>query len=176
MKQGVPMEILPESKIHDLLESYPQLEEFLMKLNKKYKKLKNPILRRTVARIATLSQVAMIGGYNTLDLVNMLRAEVGQESLKRGELESDEEFSKEAPDWLKEEPKETIDANELLDREENPLAHTNSLLNSLQKGEIVLVKSDFLPSPLISTFKEKGFDVYCEKVNEDKFLTYIRKN
>ena len=67
------MKITPQTKIHDLLKTYPKLERFLMDLNPKYKKLKNPVLRRTVARIATLTQVAKIGGYDPIELVNMLR-------------------------------------------------------------------------------------------------------
>lgn len=168
------LEIKPDTKIHNLLETYPQLEDFLIGLNKKYKKLKNPILRKTVARVATLSQVAKIGGYHTLDLVNMLREEVGQKPISRGDIEEPEE-SNEVPSWITNEPKLIIDANELLDSDKNPLAEVNKALKDLSDGEIILIKSDFLPSPLIDSFKEQGREVYSTKEDDSNFLTYIKK-
>jgi TusA-related sulfurtransferase len=168
------MEITPKTKVNDLLNAYPELEAFLMRLNPKYKKLKNPILRRTVAKIATLTQVAKIGGYDVLELVNLLRKEVGQPPLGEEAKPAEEEVAQ-APTWISEEPKAIIDANKLLDEEKNPLAEVSKTLKSLQSGDIVLIESDFLPSPLIDTFKEQGHEVYAKEAEEGKFLTYIRK-
>jgi uncharacterized protein (DUF2249 family) len=168
------MEITPKTKVNDLLNAYPELEAFLMRLNPKYKKLKNPILRRTVAKIATLTQVAKIGGYDVLELVNLLRKEVGQPPLGE-EAEPAEEEVAQAPTWISHEPKAIVDANKLLDEEKNPLAEVSKILKSLEKGEIVLIESDFLPSPLIDTFKEQGYEVYADEAADGKFLTYIRK-
>jgi TusA-related sulfurtransferase len=166
-------EITPKTKTNDLLNAYPQLEAFLMQLNPKYKKLKNPILRRTVAKIATLTQVAKIGGYETLDLVNRLREEVGQPPLNETDIEESRE--EEAPSWIQREPKIIVDANKLLDDEKNPLAEVSRELKKLGGGEILLRESDFLPSPLIDTFKEQGYEVYARETNEKTFVTYIRK-
>jgi TusA-related sulfurtransferase len=168
------MEITPKTKVNDLLNAYPELEAFLMRLNPKYKKLKNPILRRTVAKIATLTQVAKIGGYDVLELVNLLRKEVGQPPLGEEAKPAEEEVAQ-APTWISEEPKAIIDANKLLDEEKNPLAEVSKTLKSLQSGDIVLIESDFLPSPLIDTFKEQGHEVYAKEAEAGKFLTYIRK-
>ncbi len=168
-------EITPKTKINDLLNAFPQLESFLMRLNPKYKKLKNPILRRTVAKIATLTQVAKIGGYDTLELVNLLRKEVGQPPLGETEVEEEEKEAGETPLWIRHAPKTVVDANKLLDEEKNPLAEVSRELKNLEKGELLLIESDFLPSPLIDTFKEQGYDVYAAEAEEGKFLTYIRK-
>ncbi|WP_201353649.1 DUF1858 domain-containing protein [Hydrogenimonas urashimensis] len=169
------MEIRPNTKVNDLLNAYPELEAFLMKLNPKYKKLKNPILRRTVARIATLTQVAGIGGYETLELVNLLRKEVGQPPLDASGHPKETEETRKAPQWLQNEPKTILDANQLLDEEKNPLAEVSKVLKTLDSGEIVMIRSDFLPSPLIDTFKEQGYDVYASEAEKGRFLTYIRK-
>ncbi len=167
-------EITPETKVDDLLNEYPQFEEFLIGLNPKYKKLKNPILRRTVAKIATLTQVAKIGGYDVFDLVNLLRKEVGRPPLEKSPSEM-EEAAEEAPAWVGETPKETIDANRLLDEEKNPLTEVSKALKSIESGQIVAIRSDFLPSPLIDMFKEKGYKVYAAEAEEGIYLTYIKK-
>ena len=168
------MEITPTTKINDLLNAYPRLEDFLMELNPKYKKLKNPILRRTVARIATLSQVAKIGGYDTIELVNLLRKEVGEPPLHADE-EGGERSEEEAPTWIAQRPKIIVDANRLLDEEKNPLAEVSRELKRLKPGETLLIESDFLPSPLIDTFKEQGYEVYAAEAEKDRFMTYVRK-
>ncbi len=168
------LDITPRTKVNDLLSAYPELEAFLMALNPKYKKLKNPILRRTVARIATLTQVARIGGYETLDLVNRLRKEVGLVALKKIEEEETSE-AEEMPAWITEPAKVEIDGGVLLDQGKNPLAEISKALKSLDKGEIVLLKTDFLPSPLIDTLKEQGHDVYAKEVDQNRYMTYIRK-
>ncbi|BBG65269.1 hypothetical protein NNO_0566 [Hydrogenimonas sp.] len=168
------LQITAKTKIDDLLKEYPQLEEFLIGLNPKYKKLKNPILRRTVAKIATLTQVAKIGGYKTVDLVNILRKEVGQPPLEESGVEKDEQ-TEETPSWIEGTPVQTIDANKLLDEEKNPLSEVSKVLKKIESGDIVVIKSDFLPSPLIDTFREQGYEVYAAEAEEGLYLTYIRK-
>jgi len=169
------MEITPQTKIHDLLKIFPQLEKFLMDLNPKYKKLKNPVLRRTVARIATLTQVAKIGGYDPIDLVNRLRKEVGQPPLSMQENPVESQERESAPEWIAKKPEATIDANKLLDEEKNPLAEVSKALKGLKEGDIVVIESDFLPSPLIDTFKEQGHEVYSRQEGEKRYLTFIKK-
>ena len=59
--------ISPKTKVGELLDAYPQLESVLFDLSPAFAKLKNPILRKTVARIATLQQAAAVGGLKTDD-------------------------------------------------------------------------------------------------------------
>ena len=54
--------ITPDSKIGELLEAYPDLESTLLRLSPAFRHLKNPVLRRTVAKVASLRQVAAVGG------------------------------------------------------------------------------------------------------------------
>ena len=168
------MDITTNTNINKLLKAYPELEEFLMKLNPKYKKLKNPILRRTIANIATLKQVAMIGGYEPIELVNILRGEVGQEPLNASQSNTKKE-SQTKPEWIEANPKVIVDANELLELEKNPLAEVSKELKGLSDGEILMIKSDFLPQPLIDKFEEEGFEIFSQKIDEDKYQTYIKK-
>ncbi|WP_457596406.1 DUF1858 domain-containing protein [Hydrogenimonas sp.] len=168
------MEITPKTKIDDLLKTYPQLEAFLMALNPKYKKLKNPVLRRTVAKIATLTQVAKIGGYEPLKLVNLLRGEVGQPPLGEEAEETKKEERAEKPAWADRPPQAVIDANALLEAEKNPLAEASAALRKLQSGEVLRIDSDFLPQPLIDTFQEQGHETYAHEEN-GAWHTYILK-
>ncbi len=75
------MEISPQTTVNALLHEFPQLEAVLIALNPQFKKLKNPILRQSIGRVATLQQAASVAGIPTLEFVNHLRHEVGQQAI-----------------------------------------------------------------------------------------------
>jgi len=70
------MKISSETKIYDLLAAYPFLENFLVGRNSRYKNLRNPLMRQTIGRVASLRQVAGIGGEQVAELVEDLRGEI----------------------------------------------------------------------------------------------------
>lgn len=83
-------EITPETRLAALLEALPELEETLYALSPTYKKLKNPVLRKTVGRVATLRQVARVGDVPLGRLINTLRAAAGMEEVADTEGEGDQ--------------------------------------------------------------------------------------
>jgi DUF438 domain-containing protein len=56
-----PLTLTPKTTIHTLLKEYPFLLDFLAAYHPEFKKLTNPVLRRTVGRMATLDTVAAQG-------------------------------------------------------------------------------------------------------------------
>jgi hypothetical protein len=66
-----------QTKIWDLLEDYPQLEETLLEISPAFAKLKNPVLRRTIARVTTVKQAALIAGVEAGNVVILLRKAAG---------------------------------------------------------------------------------------------------
>lgn len=166
-------EITLETTIAQLLNNYEGMKEKLIEINPKFKKLNNPILRRTVAKLATVKQAAIIGGMKAEDLLNQLREMVGQQPVKSGNMETKEESP--APRWIEQTPAMTLNANEILDNEENPLAKANQALKKFDDGEILEITSDFRPEPLIVEFSKKGYEVAVEKINDKRFLTRIKK-
>ena len=120
-------EITLDTKIADLLNDYEGMKDILISINPKFKKLNNPVLRRTLAKLAGVKQAAIVGGMEPMDLLNQLRVAVGQEPLSSSDEQTQPQI-KEAPEWIKNEPLEVLDANELLDSEENPLAKANLIL------------------------------------------------
>jgi len=165
------MEVTLETTIYDLLKEYPFLEDELIKINPKFKKLKNPILKRTIARVATIKQAAFVGGMKPVELLNKIREILGQEKL---DITLEEE-KEPIPLWITNEPKVTLNANELLDQEKNPLAEVRKALKEIKEGEVILIKSDFQPQPLIDEFKKEGHKVFSQQVGENEFFTYIKK-
>src|SRR5260370_3061337 len=69
--------INPETTVGALLSAYPALESVLIDIAPAFAKLRNPVVRRTVAKIATLEQVATIGGVDLQGMILKLRAAAG---------------------------------------------------------------------------------------------------
>jgi TusA-related sulfurtransferase len=169
-------EIKITTKIADLLNDYEGMKEILIGINPKFKKLNNPILRRTIGKVATVKQAAIVGGMEPLDLLNKLRVAVGQNpvvSLSGEEAKLSE--SEEVPLWISTSPKELLDANKILEEDKNPLAEISKALKKIDSGEVVVVEADFKPEPLIDEVKKQGHEVFCQKEDEEKFATFIKK-
>ena len=80
------------------------------------------------------------------------------------------------PAWLRTSPiHESIDADQLLRREENPLARVEMLLRTMEPGSVVLVYSTFIPEPLLQRVESRGAEVYVVAKTSGQFETYIRK-
>jgi hypothetical protein len=167
--------IHPETKVGALLEAYPELEETLVACAPAFSKLKNPVLRRTVARIATLEQAARIGGISVRELVRRLREAAGQSG---GEVDesSSAPAAAEAPAWLEQDRiRISLDADAILAAGDHPLGKVRQALASLEPGEIVEVTSSFRPEPLIDALARSGLLVHSREVAPGRHATCIRR-
>ncbi len=70
------MTITPKTTVHTLLKEHPFLLDFLAGYNPEFKKLTNPVLRRTMGRMATLDTVARQGNVPLNQLMNDIAAEI----------------------------------------------------------------------------------------------------
>src|SRR6266540_5502965 len=77
--------ITPDSRLGELLERWPGLEDVLIELSPHFRALSNPVLRRTVAKVATLRQVSTVSGVPLGTLIERLRAEAGLSPLAIGD-------------------------------------------------------------------------------------------
>ncbi len=74
------MELTAKTKISSLLASYPFLKDFMINLNPNFKALDNPVMMKTLGRLATLSQVAMVGGTDLKELMGRIAEEIRQKT------------------------------------------------------------------------------------------------
>jgi hypothetical protein len=142
---------------------------------------KNPVLRRTVGKIATLEKVAQIGGMDVGKLVNTLRRAVGQAELG---AEATANFAIEiprlidAPAWIAGEPQFTLNGTEMLQRGEVPLERVNELLGQIEPGRFILLVTNFEPTPIIEAMqKQKQNHRVFHKVHPEdtqRWLTFIQ--
>lgn len=166
--------ITPKTRVGELLNSYPELEPVLMAMSPAFEKLKNPLLRKTVAKVATLQQVSVVGGLNVDEMVRSLRKAVGQSA---GESVSDqvEHQPTEAPDWFdKAKISGRYDATPIINSGESPLSEILRLASFLKEGEILELRTPFIPAPVLDMLRAKNFRIYTV-ANDTCVLNYICK-
>ena len=174
------MEITRRSKLLDVLKAYPFLEEQIIRIAPPFKNLRNPVLRRTVGQLATIEQVAQVGGIDVVELVNTLRRATGQaeiaDAVPAGATPAGEPPAPAAgdPDWIGAAPAFTVDGNELLADGEVPLEHVNELLARAPAGGHVLLITDFEPSPIVDAMRKQGRRVHHKQSDDARqHYTYI---
>jgi hypothetical protein len=166
------LQITPETKVADLLNNYPELEDKLIEIAPPFKKLKNPVLRRTIAKVTTLRQASKVGGISLGELINKLRIAAGQSEIN---VEENKKENSLKPTWILEENiKITYDASIDLENGAHPIAKVSKEILTLKENEIYLLITSFLPGPLIDIVKEKGFEVFSENKSAEEVYTYIK--
>lgn len=166
--------ILPKTKVGELLDAYPQLEEVLIRLAPAFSSLKNPILRRTVGKVATLTQAAAVGGLKVDELVNRLRAEVGQGGIS-GSEDDDGYIVSESPDWFSSNRiADRFDATPVINDGGSPMAEILQRAGRLENDQILEVRSPFVPAPVLDMLRKKGYKLFAVKA-DDGFLSYVSR-
>jgi len=165
--------ITPDVKVAELLKEYPQLEDKLIEIAPVFVKLKNPILRKTIAKVTTLKQASVVGKVSIGEMINKLRAEVGQSS---ADLSSEKSGGGAKPEWVDEKKIRIFyDAREDLDAGVHPVNKVVQETSKLKEGEIYLLITPFTPAPLIDMISAKGFQVYSEDMMDGRVMTYFMK-
>ena len=150
----------PETTVGALLENYPEAEGVLIEMAPAFAKLRNPVIRRTVARIATLEQAAKIGGVSLQAMIRKLRDVTGQATPDLPVPEPQQDGGGDAS-WLTTgRIVEELDADAMLERGVHPIGKIREVVGVLGPGEVVLLRSSFRPQPLIETLRRAGAVVH----------------
>ena len=169
------IDITPSVTVHTLLEVYPELEEVLIGIAPPFKKLRNPFLRKSVAKVATLKHISSVGGVPLDELIDRLREATGQP--KRKDSYEDQSYLGEQPDWFS--PARislTLDGDKVEDKDRMTLVVILEEARNVKEGEIIELVTSFLPAPGIDILKSKGYSVWTRRENDDLFKSYFLKN
>ncbi len=170
--------ITPDSKIGELLERWPELEGVLVDLSPHFRALRNPVLRRTVARIATLRQVSAVSGVALGVLVSRLRAGAGLAPAAPAAID-EETGGAAAPDrpaWADERAvTRTHDARAAIEAGEHPMPRVMAELAALADGEVFALVTPFVPAPLVDLARGKGYVGFSVTEGEALVRTYFRR-
>jgi len=169
------LEITPSVTVHALLVEYPELEDVLIGMSPPFKKLKNPILRKTVAKVATIKHISSVGKIPLNDLISQLREAVGQDA--SASSYADEDYFGEQPDWFDAE-KVAVSVDEADAGDENTMTLVTILREAkdVKPGQIIELETTFLPAPGIDAMRDKGYSAWTVDVGGGVIKSYFLKN
>ncbi len=168
------LQIKPAVTIHELLEAYPELEDVLIGFAPPFKKLKNPLLRKSVAKVATIKHAASVARVPLDELVDALRKAVGQAAST--ESYDDEEYFLDKPDWFAEDKiVVSVDEAQVEDKDRMTLVAIMNAAKDVKPGEIIELTTTFLPAPGIDILKSKGYSAWTTKAEGDLIKSYFLK-
>lgn len=170
------LDINVQTRVGDMLDSYPQLEGVLLELSPSFSKLKNPVLRRTVARVVSLKQVAEIGGVDIGQMISVLRKAAGlgmeDESVSGNEGIPDEE----QPGWFDlNRIVATFNASPVIEKGDSPMKSILQISGELHSGQILKLITPFKPAPIIELLESKKYKCWSSREDKDTIFTYIYK-
>ena len=131
----------PETTVGALLEAHPELEGALVEMAPAFAKLRNPLVRRTVAKVATLEQAAKIGGVSLQAMILELREAAGQTAPGLPVLQPMRDRGHEASWLAAAHIVEEIDADAMLERGVHPIGKVREAVGLLGPGEVILLRS-----------------------------------
>lgn len=166
--------ITPDSRLGDLLDRWPGLEDVLVELSPHFKALRNPVLRRTVAKVATLRQVATVSGVPLGTLIERLRAGAGLAPLDVAGESGGAPATR--PPWAAQAAvTRTHDARAAIAAGEHPMPKVMADLSALDGGQVYELLTPFVPAPLVELAREKGFSSFSVVEAEGMVRTFFRR-
>jgi hypothetical protein len=168
------LDITPSVTVHELLETYPELEDVLIGIAEPFKKLKNPFLRKTIAKVATIKHISSVGGVPLDELIAKLRTAVGQ--TPSNESYDDENYFGEQPDWFSHEKVAvSVEEGKQENKDEMTLVAIMRESKTVKSGEIIELVTTFLPAPGIDTLRSRGYSAWVKKEDGGIIKSYFLK-
>lgn len=161
--------ILASWKVSDVLRRHPDLVETFVAMSPAFRPLRNPIGRRTQARLVTVAQAASIAGIEPAALVRALNTAAG---LTPAQAEPTPAIGgadpAAAPPWVEHATiAGELDVRPLLHRGEEPFTGIMQAANAIPIGQALRVHAPFEPLPLYDALARRGFAAWGRPLAPD---------
>ena len=163
-----------------MLRDHPELLDVFVAQAPEFKRLTNPLMRRTFARMATVAQAADVARMPVQSLLNALNGALG--------FPIDAEVPSHGPDsrrpappahprprhprpgWVAPPWSPTVDARDMQRQGQDPFFVLMDTARGVALGEVMQLRNTFLPSPCYGVLGKKGFEHYAQRLAEDDWL------
>jgi uncharacterized protein (DUF2249 family) len=174
----VGMIINSETRISKLIEVNKETIDIISSINKHFRKLKNPILRKTLASRVTIADAARIGGVTVELMIEKLQT-IGFETLEKNVSESNTQNKKNRTINNIEMKRETIielDVRPILAKGTDPFKSIMAELDKMADGSTLMIINSFEPIPLLNILKTKGYTYETERPEDGVVHTFLEKS
>jgi len=163
-----------QTKISQLLEVDRDLViKTLVSLNKKFSKLRNPVLRNLLAKRVSIADVCKISKTEIADFMSSM-TNIGFKVA--GDCVADTESTNASVPFHEPLFYLELDVRPILAQDKDPLKEILSSVKELRTDQGLKLINTFEPSPLIHLLTSKGFTHRVEYVDTDTVITYFNKS
>ena len=172
------MIISAKTKISKLIESNDETIEVISSINKHFRKLKNPFLRKALAPRVTITDAARIGGVPVCIMIDKLK-EIGFTTADDCGCESvspeDKYRNNKKNINMKRETIVELDVRPILEGGTDPFEAIMAKLKTMNESHTLKIINTFEPIPLLNILKKKGYAYETERPEDGVVHTYLEK-
>ena len=163
-----------QTKISQLLELDKNLViETLVSLNKKFSRLKNPLLRNLLVKRVSIADACKISKTDIGDFMRSMK-QIGFNVTADTPVEND--IAVQAPSFQEPLNYLELDVRPVLAQDKDPLKEILAAIKKLEKGQGLKLINTFEPLPLIRLLADKGFSYRVELPEPNLVVTYFNKS
>lgn len=164
-----------DTVVADAIAADPGVIDRLIALNPTFRKLKNPVLRKVMARLVTFGEAAKVAG---VPLEAMLAAANGQAPAPLSQAAPRPSESEAAPAWvggIDRTAATHLDVRPILAQGGEPLSEVMRTAAKIAEGGVLILEAPFDPAPLRRVLANKGFEAHGECLAPDHWRIYFRR-
>ncbi len=170
--------ITKKMKIHSIITKYPDVKAVLLQISPKFSKLNNPLMLKTMGKIASVEDAAKIAGVPVNEVLMILNKAIGfdfnteiKEDEKTGNKDNQEfKMPTEQMEWhLIKEEFIKVDVREV----EDPFPIIMKLATETLINQGFCIIQKFEPVPLYNVLGNKGYQHLTEKISENEYHAYF---
>ena len=168
------MKIDKNTKISRILQENPEAIEAIASINKHFRKLRNPVLRKMLASRVSVADAAKIGGTSVNIFFEKLKP-FGFESESQDEEINTNTQNIFEMDKFKKENVIQMDVRPTIKAGNDPFKEIMAAIKTLPQNAVLEIINVFEPIPLINNLHDKGFVSFTERPNEGEVHTFFKK-
>lgn len=172
--------IRAHDRVASVLARAPELVDVFANASPAFEKLRNPILRKTMARLVTVEQAARIAGIETQALLEKLNHAIGEAAPPDEPLASSLPTEpSQAPAGLFDTPASDIvdlDVREDLRQGREPFSTILKTVRELGAAKVFRLRAIFEPVPLYNVLAKQGFLHFTERLADDDWRVWFYRS
>jgi uncharacterized protein (DUF2249 family) len=173
------MTIDENTRVSELIKYNEESIEAIASINKLFIKLKNPILRKVLAKRVSISDAAKVGGATVEDFYQVLKP-LGfktETNVFDKEEKPNTQYKFNTMDITKIDPSTIteLDVRDEIAGGSDPFATIMAAIKKLPEGNTLKLINVFEPIPMINKLNKKGYESFVDNTQEGMVITYFHK-
>lgn len=172
--------IRKDDRVASVLAREPELLDVFVDASPAFERLRNPMMRRTMARLVTVEQAARIAGIETEALLAKLNRVIeGAPVAAKADTAPGKAKAAPPPPGLSETPAELIldlDVREDLRQGREPFMAILKAVRELGSKQVFRLRAIFEPVPLYAVLAKQGFAHFTERFAEDDYRVWFYRS